>query len=174
MPFRRQVSVYRSSAAASAMQFGEAFHRYLQADKDAKVALTFPYPLGSPNAPAEVRKAAGGILLPAAEVENMQRAMLQRGVVLAACQAVGATEDVAKAQEVFKSAQTPRETFLLAMADLLYEQSLLFGPTRLDQPNRLKMLCTEANQALAAVPPSKNTKELGTKIEKTLKKARTT
>jgi hypothetical protein len=100
--------------------------------------------------------------------------MLQRGVLLSACRAVGATEDAAKAQEAFKSAQSPRETFLLGMADLLYEQALLFGPTRLDQPNRLKMLCNEANQALATVTPSKNTKELGNKIEKTLKKVRTT
>jgi len=174
MPFRRQVSVFRSSAAGLAVQSGEAFHRYLQTDKDAQVAVSFHYPLGSPNAPPEIRKAAGGILLPAAELERLQRAMLQRGVVLAACRAVGAGEDAAKAQEIFKTGQFPRETFLVAMADMLHDQALLFGPTRLDQPNRLKMLCEQANQALAAVPPSKNTKELGSKIEKTLKKVRTT
>ena len=54
--------------------------------------------------------------------------------------------------------QVPRDTFLLAAVKSLQEQSELFTGTKLDQPNRLKMMSQEALKALAAVPQSKETK----------------
>ena len=68
----------------------------------------------------------------------------------------------------------PRDTFLMAAAKNLSEQSELFTGTKLDQPNRLKMLSQEALAVLAAVPPTKETKALTDKIQARLKKARLT
>jgi hypothetical protein len=175
MPFRRQVTVFRGAAANTAIQFAESLHRFQDADKDAQIALKFDYPTGSPNPPEELKKVSkAGILLPPAEVENLQRVMLQRGVLLSLGRALGTGEDAAKAQEAFKTGQVARQSFLLGMAAQLQEQAQLFGPKMLDQPNRLKLLCREAKEALAAVPPSKTTKELSGKIEKLLKSARVT
>jgi hypothetical protein len=68
----------------------------------------------------------------------------------------------------------PRDTFLMAAAKALSDQSELFTGTKLDQPNRLKMLSQEALAALAVVPPTKETKAVTDKIQARLKKARLT
>ena len=54
------------------------------------------------------------------------------------------------------------------------EIGLLTAGTKLDQPNRLKMLSQEALAALAAIPPTKETKALTEKIQARLRKARLT
>ncbi|MFB3828874.1 MAG: hypothetical protein ACE15B_19060 [Bryobacteraceae bacterium] len=172
MPFRRQVTLFRGSAANAALQFTEAFHRYQAADKSENVVLKFDYPSGSITPPQELEKTASGIFIPEAELERLQRATLQHGVVLSACRATGAPESAAKAQEIFKAGQAPRNTFVLAMANMLHDQSQLFTATRLDQPNRMKLLLKEAQEAVAALPPSKPAKDLAAKIEKTMKKAK--
>ena len=55
---------------------------------------------------------------------------------------------------------------------LLHEEAQLFGPTKLDQPARVKMLCGEAIEALDSMAPSKPVKELRSKIQGTLKKSK--
>jgi hypothetical protein len=56
----------------------------------------------------------------------------------------------------------------------LQEQSDLFTGTKLDQPNRLKMMSQEALKALSVLPQSKESKSLNDKIQARLKKARLT
>ena len=118
-----------------------------------------------PAPPPQQAKLAKGILLKGAEAEAMQIAMLQRGVGLAAYR-------IASAEAFAKG--IPREQFLTALASALYEQSKLFGPKKLDQPQRLQALCALAQDALRSVPPSARTKELQGNIQKALGKRRLT
>lgn len=173
LPFRKQATVFRNAASASAMQFTEAYHKFVDTNKEANVVLAFDPPPDSPE-PPELKKVTTGLPLPDAELARVQRAMLQRGVMLAAAAAVGAKEDGAKAAEVIKSGQVPRDTFLLGMAGALYDTADLFGPTKLDLPNRTKMLCQEAMEALRVVPASSTSKELTGKIQTLLKKRKLT
>jgi hypothetical protein len=102
--------------------------------------------------------------------------MMQRGVLLAVCAAVGNHDDAAAAQEKPKTgeSQVPRDTFLLAHARSMQQQSDLFTGTKLDQPNRLKLMSQEALKVLSALPTSKGTKSLTDKIQARLKKANIT
>ena len=175
-PFRRQVTVARGSASGEALQFAETFHRFLEVNKDPSIPLSFSCPIGNVAEPPQLGKVIKGMLLPPAEMESMQRAMLQRGVLMSACLAVGAPGDSAKASELFKNGnvQVPRDAFMAAMASSLYEESQLFGSSKLDQPNRTKLLLSEATAALKSIPPTKQTKDLQKKIESSLKKLKGT
>ena len=173
-PFRKQVSALRALASASAIQFTEDIHKVVEANKDPKILLAFAYPAGAPVVPAGLKKVAGGILVQDSERDLLQAAMLQRGVLLSVCAAVGSRDDAAAAQEKLKTGEfrAPRDAFLLVAAKSLSNQSELFTGSKLDLPNRLKMLSEEALKALEAVPQSKETKSLTDKIQARLKKAR--
>ena len=173
-PFRRQVSTLRVAASDAAVQLVEAFHRLSVSAKDANILLDFPFPAGNAAEPQGLQKVSSGILIPDAELALLQKAMIQRGVLLSVCDVVGAHDNNAKALEIFQkgSAQAPADTFRMAMATLLHQSALVFGPDKLDQPNRVKLLCDEALEALKSVPPSKQTKDLTAKIQKTLKRSR--
>ncbi len=84
------------------------------------------------------------------ERDLLQAAMLQRGVLLSVCAAAGSPDDAAATQEKMKTGefQVPRDTFILASVKSLQEQSDLFTGTKLDQPNRLKLMSQEALKAL--------------------------
>ena len=173
-PFRKQVSALRSQASASAIQFTEDIHKVVGADKDPNILLAFAYPAGTVAQPAGLKRVGGGILVPDSEQDLLKAAMLRRGVLLSVCAVVGSPDDAAATQEKLKTGEfrVPRETFLMAAAKSLSEQSELFTGTKLDQPNRLKMLSQEALAALAAIPPTKETKALTEKIQARLRKAR--
>ncbi len=175
-PFRKQVSTLRSLASASAIQYTEDLHKVVAAEKDPNILLAFAYPAGSIAPPAGLKRVSGGILVQDSERELLQAAMLQRGVLLSVCAAAGSPDDAAATQEKMKTGelQVPRDTFILASVKSLQEQSELFTGTKLDQPNRLKMMSEEALKALSAVPQSKETKTLNYKIQARLKKARLT
>jgi hypothetical protein len=66
--------------------------------------------------------------------------------------------------------QVPRNTFLMAMTRSLFEESQLYASTKLDQPQKMQILCERAQQAIKMLPESKETKELSAKIEKAMKK----
>ena len=175
-PFRRQASMLRTGASAAALEFTEVFHSFQGTVKDPAVALEFDYPSGSASQPPELKKITTGIVLQESEMALVHRAMIQRGVLRSLCRAVGAPDDPAKALELFKSGkpEVRRDLLRLQMAGLLHEEAQLFGPTKLDQPNRVKMMCGEALDALHGLPASKQTKDLGSKIQSTLKKSRVT
>ena len=166
-PFRRQVQQLRSLASADAMQCAETVHKFLAGNKADPVALEFPYPTGSAAEPVQLQRVAKGMIVPAAEIEDLQKSMVRRGVLLTVTRAVGA-DDTAKALESFKTpdVKVPRAVFLLATAKALYEQADLYTSTKLDQPDRLNLLCEEAGNALKAVPETKETKDLSAKIAK--------
>jgi hypothetical protein len=172
-PFRRQASMLRTGASAAALQFAEVMHRF-QAGKEPVVEVAFEYPGGSAAQPAELKKITSGIVLQESEAALVQRAMVQRGVLKSLCRAMGAPDDPPKVLEMFKSGkpEAKRDVLRLQMAVMLHDQAQLFGPTKLDQPNRVKMLCGEATEILQGLPPSKQSKDLTAKIQATLKKSR--
>jgi hypothetical protein len=102
--------------------------------------------------------------------------MLQRGVVLAVCGVTGNGADTTKTESLFQAPEVriPRETFLFAAAKMLQENSDVFTDKKLDLPNKLKIVLHEAMSGLKALPETKDTKALGDKIQKTLKKANLT
>ena len=172
MPFRKQVTTLRSYASASALQLVEVSHVFMEKDKDPNVPLAFEYPSGSATEPGSLKRVEGGILIQDAERDTLQSAMLQRGVLLSASRAAGSADDTAKALEKFKvgEVRVPRDEFLLVLAKALQEQSELFGSNKLDQPNRQKVMCQEALEALQAIPQTKETKALANKIQTSMKK----
>jgi hypothetical protein len=162
--FREQVRVARAAAAQLSLQCGETFRSFLDADKSTSIVFAFAYPTATLT-PPPLGKLNKGILLKGAEAETLQTAMLQRGVGQAASRVASA--------ETFGQG-VPRAQFLTAVAAALYEQSKLFGPKKLDQPQRLQALCGLAQEALRAVPPSAKTRELQGNIQKALGKRRLT
>jgi hypothetical protein len=174
MPFRRQSNTLRTMASGAALELAEGVHQFLAKDADPNVQLAFEYPPGSAAQPPGLAKVSGGLLVQESEAASLQNAMLQRGVVMALCRMAGNPDDTAKTVEMMKApdARVPRATFLLAVAKSLYEQSALFGGTKLDRPDRLKVLCTQALECLREVPENKDTKQLADKIQASLKKIR--
>ena len=172
-PFRRQAVVFRGYASTAAIQTAETVHRFLAspAAKSPVVPFEFTYPAGSLENPVQLQRVSKGVLFPDAEIDGLRKAMVQRGVALAAARLVGAGADTAAAQEIFRKGdvQVKREVFMMAMARTLVEQADLFGPKQLDQPNRVKVLFKEAVELLQLAPESKETKELTSKIAKVRK-----
>jgi len=175
-PFRKEVNQLRSRASAAAVEFAEGVHTFLETDKGPMVLLAFEHPTGAAAQPGGLRKVSSGAWIQDSERELLLTSMLQRGVLLSAGRAAGSPDDPAKTLETLKSgeAQAPRPVFLTAVAKMLYDSSELFGSMKMDQPNRLRLLCQEASEALKGVPESKETKALTTKIQAALKKIKAT
>jgi hypothetical protein len=167
--FREQVRLARSAASQLSLQAAETLRKFLDTDKNANVGFAFAFPQAEAPAPALLAKLNKGILLKGAEADSLEKAMLHRGVSQAAARAAGIKPDAADAAEAFKK-EIPREQFLVASASSMVEQSRLFGPKKLDQPQRLMALCGLAQEALTLAPPSAKTKELQVKIKAALGK----
>ncbi len=169
--FRRVVSNSRGSANRLALQFADNFGKFDKL-KDSNITLAFAFPKGSGGQVTQLIKVTSGIILPAAEADTAQKRALERGVVLATCRAVGAPDDSARTAEIMKAGvtQVPRNTFMLAMTQSLFEESQLYAATKLDQPQKMQILCQRAQEAIKGLPESKETKDLSGKIEKAMKK----
>lgn len=167
-PFRRQVDQLRRQASTATMQGAEVIHKFLAGDKTDPIVLEFPYPTGSLSDPVQLQRVAKGMMVPDAEIEDLERSMLQRGVLFTVTRVVGAGEDPAKTLEIFKAGEVkvPRATFLLGVSRSLVDEADLYTPTKLDQPDRMNVLCQEATEALESLPASKETKDLAAKIGK--------
>jgi hypothetical protein len=170
--FRKQTSDQRTLASQYALEFAEMFQRFAKNNQDQTITLDFPFPTGSVAPIPEALKISAGVAAQPADIEKAQNRSLQKAVLLATCLAAGAPDDTAKAQEMFKAGnvQVPRQVFMLAMAKSLYELGGLYGPMKLDKPDKQKIFWTTAITALEAVPQSKDAKQLNTKIQTALKK----
>jgi len=170
--FHRQVNTYNGAANTLALQFADTFAKFQS--KDEYVTLAFAYPTGSPTEVVLLDKIAGGAWLPDAEIETAQKRAIEHAVLLATCRAAGAKDDPAKAQDLLKTGEgkVPRAAFVEAMAAALFDESQLYARTRLDQPDKMKIFCTRAQEALKTVPASKESQDLDKKIQATLKKAK--
>jgi hypothetical protein len=170
--FRRQVNEYRGFANQLSLQFAETFGNFQS--KDEYVTLAFPYPTGSPTEVVLLTKVANGVMPPAPEIDTAQKRALERAVLLTTCRAAGAQDDPAKALDLLKTAdaKVPRATFIHAMAAALFEESQLYGRSRMDNPEKMKIFCSRAQDALKLLPASKETDDLNKKIEAALKKSK--
>jgi hypothetical protein len=173
LPYRKRVSELRALSGNMSLQLAEDVHKFLAENKDATVAMAFAYPAGAAAEPAGLTRVAKGLFAQEAEQQQLQTAMLQRGVVLAVCAASGSGEDSAKTLQMFQAGEVkvPRETFLFAAAKMLESGSDVFGVKKQDLPNKLKIVLQEATSALKAIPSTKDSKALADKIDKTMKKA---
>lgn len=176
MPFRKAASQLRTAASAAALELAEGIHQYMEVDKSPEVTLAFDFPTGGAAEPPSLRKISAGQLIQESEHEGMVRAMVQRGVIMVAGRAAGAPNDPAKTLEILKNsdAKRPRPEFLAALAQELFDRADLYSPVKLDLPNRARMLCQEALEALQAGPETKESKALAAKIQTALKKLKAT
>jgi len=170
--FHRQVNTYQGAANTLALQFADAFSKFQS--KDEYVTLAFAYPTGSPTEVVLLNKVAGGAWLPDAEIETAQKRAIEHAVLLATCRAAGAKNDPAKTQDLLKTGEgkVPRAAFVEAMAAALFEESQLYSRGKLDQPDKLKVFCSRAQEALKTVPASKESQDLDKKIQAALKKVK--
>ena len=171
--FRRNTTAFRGQASTLALHFAQVFGEF-QKTKDKTVPLAFAYPTGNTNPPLLLTRVATGIIPTAGDVATAQKQNIERCVLLAACAAAGAPDDPAKTQELLKAPdpKVPRAVFVTAMASALFDESQLYTRQKLDDPAKMKILCTRAQEALKTIPESKASKELGGKIDKTLKTAK--
>jgi hypothetical protein len=171
-PFWKHLTQTRALAGHSALDVAQQIQALLAKGKGQQIALEFPFPPGSAVEPAGLRRVQAGMLMPDADADVLESTMLERGVVQAVCKLVGSPDDPAKTLELFQTnpVLVPRETFLLAAAKILYDESAVFGTNKLDQPQRLRAMYDQALAALVQVPESKETKALTSKIQAALKK----
>lgn len=174
MTFRKQVSQNRGAAGRMSLRFAEAFGAYQKSTVD-PVVLAFPFPTGSAAPVGLLVKVGNGILPQASEIDSAVKSALSREVLLGTCRAAGSPDDSARAREMFRSGEVrvPRAQFILAMADAMHNSAALYTRNKLDEPQKMMILCTRAEEALKSVPESKETKELLAKIQATLKKNKT-
>jgi hypothetical protein len=172
-PFRRQVNLFRSQASSAAMQTAEAVHEFFQSNPPDSVPLALGYPSGSAAEPVSLQRVAKGMILPDAEIETLQKEMIQRSVLLAMTRAVGAGEDTAKSLEILKGANATvaKPVFALETAKVMLDLADLYSPKQLDEPNRLSVLTGEIDEVLQAAPAGKDTKDAAAKLSK-LKKGK--
>jgi len=172
MPFRKQVTDLRTRGGRAALDLTEAVHDFVAKDQSADVLLAFAFPAGSVAKPGSYNKVYAGMTLQESEAQGLQSEMAQHGAVLALCELAGSPGDSAKVLDKFKAGEVklPRATYLYGAAKLLYDNSELFGSNKLDQPQRLTVMCEEALKALKGVPENKDTKDLTAKIQAALKK----
>jgi hypothetical protein len=170
-PFRRNMRDFRTYASRLALQFAETWERFEKLNQDQEITLDFPFPRGSALPNPLLSKIGNGELLQAAVLDDTRRQQLETGVVLMTCRAVGAPDDTAKTQELFKTSpvKVPREVFLLEMANQLHEFSNLYGPAKMNEPQRQEFMLTHAGDVLKTVPETKQSKALLAKVEKGLK-----
>jgi hypothetical protein len=168
--FRRRTNTYRAEANRLALEFVEVFDAF-QKGKDDPVPLAMPFPTGNAAPVMQLSRAAAGMILPPAAIDASEKQAIERGVLLAACAAAGSPEDPAKAQELLKPGtfSVPRATFVKAMAISLFDDSKLYGIQKIADPGKMKIFCSRALDALKSVPETKETKDLITKINKSLK-----
>ncbi len=173
-PFRRQMNDYRTVASRLSLSFAEAFEKWEKAATDAKVPLAFAFPTGSSFPSAQLQKIASGQMPQPAILEDLRRSHLQTVVLLTATRVVGAPDDTAKTQEIFKGpdAGVPRDVFITEMANFMHDAAKLYTPKKLNDPNRLEYFATHAMDALKPLPETKESKALIANIQKTIKQAK--
>lgn len=170
-PFRKETMDNRSNASNYATQFVSDFAKFSKVPAEPQIALAFPAPPGSPAKLPFLDKVASGLQPSIGEVENARRDTIRRSVLLTTCGAAGVENDAARVTEILKSgsATVPRDAFLKAMADTLYEQAGLFGKQKLGRPDHQKHFLNMTVEALKGVSDTKESKELKKKVETDLK-----
>jgi len=165
---RRNMREARNAANAVAMRFAETIHDVLGKTKDPKFQFDFGFPAGETSEPIQVTRIAKGLNVQAADYAVAKTKMTQRGVVRYAAALAGSPDDLQKARTQFAS--PPHDAVLTATANTLIRLADLFGPKKLDYPQRGNALCKEALEAINLLPDSADKKKLEAKGKDELKR----
>ena len=168
--FRKLTANYRGMASRAAISLADSYGDLIKDQPKGDIEISFPYPgRGAMGLPPAVLKIAQGNVPTDDEIASVENAMLQRGVLRAVCDVVGAPGDAAKAQELMKTLPltVPRASFELGMAKAFYDASVLYNPYKAYEPVRQRTMLDTAGRALKNGPDAKSgdVKELGKKIE---------
>ena len=149
LAFRRKANEYRTMASPLALRFAQNVEKMDRLPAGA-VPVAFPMPKGSPVVPELLSRVAEGEMLPPAEMESAQTSTIQRNVLLGTCDAVGAPNDMAKAEYVLTHLSTvSNSTFGKAIAAMLEKESKLYARNAMDEPEKLAILHQRAQSVLS-------------------------
>jgi hypothetical protein len=169
-PFRRQMVLGRNAAGRLVLQFADKFEVFNKLTLDT-VPLAFGNPRGSAAEVPQLLRASTGSMPAPPLVETALQQAIQRNVILAACKAAGFPNDPVKAGDLLTApdAMVARATFQLAMANTLFSMAQMYSRDKLDDSEKMGILCQRAQNALKSVPESSDSKELTDKIVHALK-----
>ena len=149
------------------IELAEALPKYLKALGDGgNVTLDFPFPSGSPNESALVKRIEGGDVLPAPQQAEATEQEVKRGVLLQAALLSGSGEDVSAARTKFGSGpvEVPRQVFMNALGRSMWIVSEMFDRTHLNQPDIEKIFVGHATKLVEPALESDN-EDLKTQAE---------
>jgi hypothetical protein len=147
--FRVKATTYRGTASRLALRFAQNVDRINQIPLG-RLPLAFPLPKGNAEVPAVLASIAGGTELTPADADAAEALTIQHSVLMTACQAAGAPNDVAKTAEILSQsfAGTTRVTFGEAIAHLLDSEASLYTRNKLDDPDKLAIFHQRAQSVL--------------------------
>jgi hypothetical protein len=150
LAFRSKAADYRTMASKLVLRFAQ------NVDKIGKVPLGsmplgFPLPKGNAADPALFAQIARGIQLTPADAQNAEALAIEHSVLMTACLAAGAPNDMAKAEEILgrPSPSASRDAFSKAIARLLEKESSLYSRDKLDDPEKLAIVQARAQSVMA-------------------------
>jgi hypothetical protein len=149
LAFRRKANEYRTMANPLALRLAQNVEKMDQLPAGA-VPVAFPMPKGSAAVPELLTRIGDGEPLSPLDTDRVQTLVLQRNVLLAVCEAVGSTNDMAKAEDVLTHISTASHTtFGKAVAQMLENESKLYSRNQLDEPEKLAILHQRAQTVLS-------------------------
>jgi len=171
LDFRRTSSSARSTANQMVMRAAEIQNKSMDRLKNADLLLAVTLPTLNSDLPVEAERVKKGVALQDSEQAVALIRMQQRGVMKTAAEFV-AGGDVAKARDLMAKGdyKIPKDTFFTALAREFTDLTDLYGPKKMDQSGQIKMLCEEADKALAVAQPSADTKAVQKKLDAVKKK----
>jgi len=133
--FRVRAAKYRTMAGGLALRLAQQAEDFAQ-EPLGQIPLVFPFPRGNAGQPPALIRIASGFEPAVAEQDAAEAVALERGILMAVCEAAGAPNDVAKAGAILaaESPSVSRQAFGDAMALSLVAQASLFERDRLDEP----------------------------------------
>jgi hypothetical protein len=175
-PFRRVASDYKTKAASVAMQFVEVSHKFTAGKKLPAAVFAFDLPPGGFEDPVQYGKISIGQIIQESEQLAVEKEVVKREMLRNACAALKTGKDIEKAKAAYQSGEAKVDplAMMLMTAKGLYDVSEVFGPKKLDQPQRMKLVYAEALEALELVKDTKEAKELIKKISDQKKKYKMT
>lgn len=146
--FHAKAAAYRAIASQWAMRFAQNADK-LKDIPLGSMTIGFTFPKGSAAEPEQLAQIASGMELHAADADAAEAQTLQHSVLMAVCRAVGATQDVAKAEQILSRvpAMESRATFGNAIGEMLDAESVLYSRNKLDEPAKLAALRERAEMA---------------------------
>jgi hypothetical protein len=148
LTFRRKASDYKTMASPLALRFAQNVEKMAQLPAGA-VPLGFPIPKGNAVLPELFSRLEGGEMPSASDADTAQTLAIERNVLLAACEAVGAPNDMAKAEDILIHVSTASHvTFRRAVSQMLENLSTLYSRNQLDEPEKLAILHQRAETVL--------------------------